>query len=149
MKRLALVALVCAAPASARVVMTPTIPRSCRMASSWPKMETCLARFGKVTTERELAGVKLVSITNDDNDRVPGLYLYRQQDKNWIIAGMYETVGAFVVTDLTQPTIAKHTGYRFDVGIVQPTSEDAVVPAGVMRTNLARVRSSSIVADPV
>lgn len=142
MKRLALVAVACAAlrserPVAARVVMTPTIPRTCRMASSWDKLDVCLARFGKTSVERELSGAKLVSITNDNNDRVPGLYLYKQEGKNWIIAGMYETSGTFEVMALSQPTIAKHVGYRFDLGIVRPTAEDAVVPAGVMRARLS------------
>lgn len=121
----------------ARVVMTPTIPRVCRSANSWDKITTCLERFGKAKVERELPSVKLVSITTEENVRVPGLYLYKQQGKNWVIAGMYELTGTFEVKDLTQPTIAKHTGFRFDVGIVQPTSESDVAPAGVMRARVS------------
>jgi hypothetical protein len=144
MKRCVLLAVACGVlssgrerPASARVVMTPTIPRLCRMADSWNKVEKCLARFGHARLERELPGAKLVSITSEDNVRVPGLYLYKQTGKQWLIAGMYETSGAFEVMSLTQPSISKHTGFRFDVGIVQPTSETEIVPAGMMRARLS------------
>jgi hypothetical protein len=124
MKRL-FVLLVLAFPsvASARVVMTPTIPRTCREAESWEKLTKCLEKFGKPKIERELANARLISITST-NFRVPGLYLYRQIGKKWLIAGMHEMSGAFEVFGFSNPTIHKRNSYRFDVGVIDETSSD-------------------------
>jgi hypothetical protein len=107
MKRL-FVLLVLAFPsvAAARVVMTPTIPRTCREGESWDKVTA-----------------KLVSITST-NFRVPGLYLYRHIGKKWVIAGMHEMSGAFEVFGFSNPTIHKRNSYRFDVGVIDEASSD-------------------------
>jgi hypothetical protein len=121
----ALIVLGLASTASARVVMMPTIPRTCGQSDSWEKLTTCLGRFGKPKVERELPGAKLVGIVNPKFN-VPGLYLYRQSGKRWVIAGMFETSSTFEVFGLSRPTIAKRGGYRFDVG----TNEEIPPPEG-------------------
>jgi hypothetical protein len=119
----ALVIVGLASTASARVVMTPAIPRTCRTAESWEKVTKCLERFGTPKVEGEVAGAKLVGISSPKFN-VPGLYLYRSVGKHWVIAGMFETSGAYDVFKLTKPTIAKHTGYRFDIGTVEQSATE-------------------------
>jgi hypothetical protein len=122
MTRIALlVLLVLTGTASARVVMTPAIPRQCRELESWDKVMTCVKRFGEAKVAKELPGAKLIAVTKP-NFRVPGLYLYREKGKHWVIAGMFEANGTFEVFSLSKPTIAKHIGYRIDVGIVEDSS---------------------------
>ena len=113
----AVIVMALASAASARVVMTPTIPRTCREGESWEKVTKCLERFGKPKVAREVTGAKLVGIASP-NYGVPGLYLYRETGKRWVIAGMFETSATIEVFKLSRPTIAKHSGYRFDIGTV-------------------------------
>jgi hypothetical protein len=121
MKRVVvIVLLLLTGTASARVVMTLAIPRTCRE-GSWEKLVKCITRFGEPKVVRELPGVKLVAVASP-KFQVPGLYLYRQSGKTWVIAGMFEVNGTFEVFSMSTPTIAKHTGYRFDVGTVEDTS---------------------------
>lgn len=115
MKSLVLVLLLCAT-ASARVVMTPTIPRSCPRGASWEQVEKCLAKFGKPKILRDLGAAKLVHLDGGSGWRVPGFYVYVHDDKAWRFGGMYEsTSDDFDLTGFQQVTLAKHVGYRFDV----------------------------------
>lgn len=122
----ALIVVGLASTASARVVMTPTIPRTCGQSDSWEKLTTCLERFGKPKVVREVTGAKLVAIASPKFG-VPGLYLYRQTGKRWAIAGMFESSAAIEVFKLSRPTIAKHSGFRFDVGT---SDSEVTIPEG-------------------
>jgi len=117
---IALVVLSVANIASARAVMTPAVPRTCRELESWEKATKCLEKFGTVKVVRELTGVKLVSVTS--SIRIPGLYVYREVGKKWRIAGMFEIGGAFEVFDFSRLKILRHTGFRFDLGLVEDLS---------------------------
>jgi hypothetical protein len=109
MKALVIVLLM-AGTASARVVMTPTIPRSCPRAARWDDVTKCLTRFGKPKVARDLRNAKLVVLS----DGAPGVYLY-VRDGEWRIAGMYEISGEPIA--FQRVTINKHVGYRFDLGM--------------------------------
>jgi hypothetical protein len=112
--------------ASARVVMAPTIPRMCPAGKTWEQVDKCLARFGKVTVERDLGGAKLVRVNGEGGGfRVPGLYLYAQSGPRWKLAGMYETSGDEVeIVGFQRIKLAKHTGYRMDVGFTTAATSD-------------------------
>ena len=113
--------------ASARVVMAPTIPRMCPAGKTWDDVNKCLARFGKVTLERDLGGAKLVRVNGEGGGfRVPGLYLYAQRGSRWKLAGMYETSGDQVeILGFERVKLAKqHTGYRLDVGLSTAATSD-------------------------
>jgi hypothetical protein len=124
-----------AGPASAkRVIMTPTIPRSCPSAASWDGVVTCLARFGEVTLERKLAGARLVRLAGKDAGfRVPGLYLYVERGKRWVLGGMLDGRSDYELVRLERVRIGEHEGYRFDVGTFEETGVsldgDTSVPA--------------------
>lgn len=100
--------------ASARVVMIPTIPRSCPLAASWDEATKCLARFGKPKVVGDLGTAKLVLLS--EGSRIPGLYIY-VRDGEWRIAGMYEMGGEIDLASFKRVTINKHAGYRFDLGM--------------------------------
>lgn len=116
MKAVIVLLLLCGA-ASARVVMTPTIPRSCPRGASWEQVEKCLARFGKPKVLRDLGSAKLVHLGSSVGGgwRVPGFYVY-VHDKEWRFGGMYETTSDdFDLTSFQVVKIGSHVGYRFDV----------------------------------
>lgn len=134
MKSFVLVLLLCGT-ASARVVMTPTIPRSCPRGASWEQVEKCLARFGKPEVLRDLGSAKLVHLGSSASGgwRVPGFYVY-VKDKEWRFGGMYETTADdFDLKSFQQVKIAKHVGYRFDISESAhdevPVSEEQTRPA--------------------
>ncbi|HSD87758.1 MAG TPA: hypothetical protein VLB44_09605 [Kofleriaceae bacterium] len=122
---IALVFTAVASVASARVVMSPTIPRTCPAGKTWEQVNKCLARFGKVTLERDLDGAKLVRVDGEGGFRVPGLYLYAQRGAAWKLAGMFETSGDDVaIVGFQRLTLAKHTGYRLDIGLATAATSD-------------------------
>lgn len=134
MKGLVILLLLCGT-ASARVVMTPTIPRSCPRGASWEQVEKCLARFGKANVLRDLGRAKLVHLGNGASSgwRVPGFYVYVRDAKGWQFGGMYETTGDdFDLASFQQVKIANHVGYRFDVAESSrnevPVSEEQTRP---------------------
>src|SRR3954471_16509298 len=106
-----------------RVVMTPTIPRSCPGAESWEKVSACVSRFGKLRIERELPDAKLIAV-GSDHDRAPGLYLYALKGKRWQIAGMLETDATFELEDFKRVKIVGHPGFRFDIAFAEPVTVD-------------------------
>ena len=114
--------------AAARVVMTPSVPRTCREAENWEKVTKCLEKFGKPKIERTTSNAKLVSISSS-RFRIPGLYVYRQVGKKWVIAGMHEMSGTFEVFGFSNPTIGKRSTYRFDVGVI----DEVATPSDGMR----------------
>jgi len=114
MKSLVIVLLLCGS-ASARVIMTPTIPRSCPRGASWEQVEKCLARYGKPKVMRDLGSAKLVRLTEAHGFRIPGFYVYAL-DKDWRFSGMYETTADdFDLSSFQQVKIGKNVGYRFDI----------------------------------
>lgn len=124
------VALACAAepPAHAvKIVVKPVISR-CRERPSWPAVEKCLTDVGikPIAVVRELRGAKLVQSSRGER---PGIYLYVERGGKWNLAGMYESGQSELQVLSAGPfTIAKHTGYRIDVGVV---ARDDIVPDGV------------------
>ncbi|HUS32863.1 MAG TPA: hypothetical protein VMZ53_30385 [Kofleriaceae bacterium] len=136
MKLAIVIVLALTSSAAARVVMTPTVPRTCGTAESWDKVMKCLERFGTPKLERSVDGAKLVGIAYPKFN-VPGLYLYRSVGKRWVIAGMFEAIGTFDVRGFSRPTIAKHTGYRFDVGVVQSETSDETSSANEVRRKVS------------
>jgi hypothetical protein len=137
MKRfLVLLLLVFPSVAVARVVMTPTIPRSCREAESWEKVTKCLEKFGKPKIERELPTAKLVSITST-SFRVPGLYVYKQVGKKWLITGMFEMSGTFEVFGFSNPKLGKRSTYRFDVGMIEQAGSSTDGSLGVVKQTVS------------
>lgn len=141
MKRtcVALVALAIAGVASARVVMVPTVPRTCSSGTTWEQVGKCIGRFGKVTLQREASNVKLVRIAGESGFRVSGLYLYAHVGPVWKLAGMFES-DAVEIASFERVTIAKHTGYRFDLGMVTPAGnalDDEVAGPAVLQQQLA------------
>ena len=109
--------------AAKRVIMTPTIPRSCPGADSWEKVSTCVSRFGKMRIERELPDAKLISL-GSDHYRAPGLYIYALKGKRWQLAGMLETEVTFELESFKRVKIMGHTGFRFDIAFAEPVTVD-------------------------
>ena len=137
MKSFLLVLFLCGT-ASARVVMTPTIPRSCPRGSTWEQVEKCLARFGKAKVLRDVGTAKLVHLGNGGSSgwRVPGFYVY-VHDQEWRFGGMYETTSDdFDLASFQQVKIANHVGYRFDVAESSrsevPVSEEQTRPGLIL-----------------
>jgi hypothetical protein len=137
MKSFVLVLLLCAT-ASARVVMTPTIPRSCPRGSTWEQVEKCIARFGKPKVLRDLGSAKLIRLgpEYDGKWHVPGFYVY-VNDNGWRFGGMYESMADdFDLESFRQVKIANHIGYRLDVAESArnevPVSEEQTRPALIL-----------------
>lgn len=131
MKSLVLVVLLCGT-ASARVVMTPTIPRSCPRGATWEHVEKCLAKYGKPHVVRDVGAAKLVHLgASSTGWRIPGFYIY-VKDKEWRFGGMYEGSDEFDLEGFQQVTVGKHVVYRFDVAestrIDVAVSEDQTRP---------------------
>lgn len=122
MRRLTLLLLVVlvglVGTASARVIMMPTVPRSCPGGESWDAVAKCLSRYGEVRTERKLPGARLVRLGDKGvGFRVPGLYLYVERGKRWQLGGMLDGQSAPALLDFKKVTISEHEGFRFDVGM--------------------------------
>ena len=120
---LAAVMSIASTAASARVVMMPSVSRTCGRADSWGKVSVCVGRFGKLRVVRELEGVKLISV---DGERfsVSGLYIYVQKDQGWRLAGTYNSGGDLQLFSFERVTLAKHHGYRIELGVVEKMSLD-------------------------
>jgi hypothetical protein len=143
MKSFFLVLLLCGT-ASARVVMTPTIPRSCPRGASWDQVEKCLARFGKAKVLRDVGSAKLVLLGDGGSSgwRVPGFYVYVRDDKAWRFGGMYDTsADDFDLASFQQVKIANHIGYRFDIA----ESARNEIPVSEEQTRLGLVLSKTSV----
>ncbi|MGE5184871.1 MAG: hypothetical protein ACM31C_22520 [Acidobacteriota bacterium] len=113
------------------VIMEPAIVRQCSHAPSWQRIEKCLRKLGKPVVVRTLSGAKLVRLDQRNGDGSTfdaGLSLYVPRGKQWQLAGLYEPRGEYELLDASTLTVAKHSGFRVDVGEVLRTS---VSPDGV------------------
>ncbi len=121
-----------AAVARARIViMEPAIVRQCARAPSWDAVEKCLSKLGKPTVVRTLPGAKIVRLDQTRGDVEPfdtGLSLYVPRGKEWHLAGLYEARGDYELLAAAPLTVAKHTGFRLDIGELLRTG---VSPDGV------------------
>jgi len=101
--------------ASARVVMTPTVSRSCPGGADWSAVTKCLARFGRPQIVDTLGRARLVKMPDvaTGGFRVPGVYLYEQTGKRWSLTGTLVGPG-YEATGLANVTYGTRTGYRFD-----------------------------------
>ena len=92
------------------VIMEPPVPHLCRSGPTWPVVDSCLKKIGKLAVLRDTPDAKLVTVGDD------GVYLYVRNAKLWVLGGMYE-VSPIAVIDLHPVTINKHAGYRVDLGV--------------------------------
>jgi hypothetical protein len=120
------------------VIMEPAIARECAHAPSWNAIEKCLHKLGTPTVVRELPGGKLVRLDQvraGEDAFDAGLSLYVPRGKEWKLAGLYEARGDYEMLAAAPLTVAKHAGFRIDVGELVRTfvSPDGVgsVPAVV------------------
>ncbi len=113
------------------VILEPAIVRPCPKAPSWDGVEKCLKKLGKPIVVRTLPGAKLVRLEQprgDGDTFDAGLSLYVPRGKQWQLAGLYDTRGEYELLDASALTVAKHTGFRIDIG---ETLRTFVSPDGV------------------
>lgn len=113
---LALVALLGAGSAEARrVILMPSVPRSCPGNTSWTTTATCLERFGTPKLVRSQPDLRLVQLHGRaGDDMTSGFYLYVLRDGAWRVGGMLQGRD-YTFVAMTTPRIDGHVMYRFDV----------------------------------
>lgn len=131
-----------ASAASAKPAPLITVWTMCGDAPSWGKLEECLARFGEPKLERTFEHMRIVSVgENGQHARAPGLYVYAQRGTTLrLLTWQYASAGAAELLDVRQVSIGGTSGYRFDIGTIEPSGvvlDDETVLAATVRRKTA------------
>jgi hypothetical protein len=126
--------------ADARVVMMPSIPRSCPGSSTWQATLACIERFGTAKILRSQGAVRLVQLRARENDfRTSGLYLYVQEKKRWHIGGTIFDPKPKVI-GFSTPSYDHRKLFRID--LVYAANEEILVDEVTSRNAFVRRKTS-------
>jgi hypothetical protein len=126
--------------AEARVIMMPSVQRSCPGSPTWQATLTCLQRFGTPKLVRSQGDVRLVELRARENDfRMSGLYLYVQAEKRWHVGGMYLDDKPSVI-GFSTPTYGHQKLYRIDV--VYSANEEVAIDEVSTRNAFVRRKTA-------
>lgn len=113
---LAALALVPAAPeAMARVIMRPSIARSCGFQKTWDAVASCVKRFGTMQIERSRADAKLFRVKPAEGQwGTEGIYLFAKNPRGWQIVGQFLDYDVRIV-GFSEPRFSGKKVYRVDL----------------------------------
>jgi hypothetical protein len=122
--------------AEARMIMMPSVPRSCPGSSTWQATLDCVARFGTARILRTQGDARLVQLRAHEGDfRTSGLYLYVHAKKRWRVGGMYLAAKASVL-GFSTPTYDHQKLFRID--LVYAANDEIVVDEVTSRNAFVR-----------
>jgi hypothetical protein len=126
--------------AEARVVMMPSVQRSCPGAATWQATLTCLERFGTPKLLRSEGRARLVQLHGNEHQfRISGLYLYVQGKQGWRIGGMSLDERSSV-SGLSTVRFGSHPIYRLD--LVYAGTDDVLVDEVTVRKAFVRRKTA-------
>jgi hypothetical protein len=126
--------------AEARMIIMPSVPRSCPGTPTWQATLTCLERFGTTKIVRSQGNVRLVQLREGDaRMRTEGLYLYVQAKKRWHLGGMYLEAKPSVI-GLSTPTYEHRKLFRIDV--VYAANEEVLIDELTIRNAFVRRKTA-------
>ncbi|NVB81415.1 MAG: hypothetical protein HOV81_23670 [Kofleriaceae bacterium] len=151
----AIIALALAAPAaSAKPAPVVTVWSMCADAPSWDTLQTCLERFGETRLVRTFEHLKLVSVGEHTvQARAPGLYAYTQRGSALHLVWMWEYAsgGKAELFDVRKVSIGGKSGYRFDIGTIEPSvvtlDDETVLEATMQRKTAAFCLGAEMACD--
>jgi hypothetical protein len=121
--RWALLVMLVAGTATAKVVMIPVIARECSEAKTWDDVMKCVEAHGHAKVEKSLPHARLIRLTHEHEPQ-GGVYLF-VETKGWQLGGMSEYAGELLGFD--HPTLGRHSVYRYELGVSERVGDEVVI----------------------
>lgn len=124
--------------ADARVIRVPPVARECAESASWNAAIACLKKHGVPKLVKQIAGARIYRVTDTRagyGNAADGYLLFEQRGRVRL-GGMMREVGDGSVLRFANVTIARHRGFRVDVGLAREVSLDSGAALQRLQTSI-------------